>query len=359
MSVQQMKRILALNPKSESTEAALFENESCLISIEVDHLSCEGGIEEQTELRKQDIFNQFFLLGINLSKCAAVVGRGGLLRPLRGGTYIVDERMKLDLEEGFTAGHASSLGGWLASSIGREFDIPAFIVDPVTVDEFTETARITGIPGIERKSIFHALSHKAAARKAARQMETEYEKRNIIVLHLGGGITVGAHLAGQVIDVNNGLHGEGPLAPERAGTVPADDLISLCFSGNHSEEEIRRKISSEGGLFAYLGSGNLEKAEKAALDGDEQSNRIIEAMVYQSAKEIGAMATVLKGDVQAIVLTGRLHDRNLFVRRLLERIEWIADVFILPGENILESLASGALRALSGVEEIKKYNDGN
>ncbi|WLV23511.1 butyrate kinase [Aciduricibacillus chroicocephali] len=350
-----MQRILAINPKGKSTEAALFENESCLVSAEICHSSLGEDVEKQTQQRKQDLLEKFFSMGLNISKCTAIVGRGGILRPLEGGTYCVNEHMKEDLRDGFAAGHASAIGGWLAESIANDYGIPAYIVDPVTVDELADVARMTGIPEIKRKSVFHALSHKAAARKAANMRNIPYEEGNFIVLHLGGGISIGAHKAGCVIDVNNSLDGEGPLAPERAGTLPAGDMIALCYSGDFTETDLKRKISTLGGLTAHLGTGNLDEVERRIEEGDDLADKLLDAMVYQSAKEIGAMAAALRGEVQAIVLTGRLNDQSLFVQRLLGPIAWIADVFVFPGENILESLASGAFRVLTGLEEAKNY----
>lgn len=353
-------RILALNPKKTSTELALFENESCLLTYEVKHgLLDHKDLEKQVDIRKQEILETLFKLGINIGKCAAIVARGGLLRPLEGGTYTVNDRMKNDLQAGFANGHSSSLGGWIAAAIAENVGIPAFIVDPVTVDELTDVARITGIPEIQRKSIFHALSQKAAARKAAKSLRMEYETGNFVVLHLGGGITIGAHQQGRVIDTNNGLHGEGPIAPERSGTVPAGDLIAMCYSGEYTEEEMLSKIFGHAGLAAYLGTSSMEEVELRAQAGDSLARDLLSAMIYQAAKEIGAMSTVLQGNIQAIVLTGNLDPEGLFVKELTERVEWIADVFIFPGENILESLASGALRVLQGKESAKNYTAGN
>lgn len=353
-------RILAINPKKTSTEFALFENESCLLFHEIEHgLLDEKNLEAQVELRRVEILENLFARGINIGRCAAIVARGGLLRPLQGGTYEVNKAMKNDLQVGFASGHASSMGGWIASAIAENIGIPAFIVDPVTVDEFEDVARITGIPEIQRKSIFHALSQKAAARKAAKALRIEYETSNFIVLHLGGGITVGAHRHGRVIDTNNGLHGEGPIAPERAGTVPAGDLVAMCYSGKYSEEEMLSKIFGNAGLSAYLGTNRMEEASCRAQAGDALAAEILEAIIYQSAKEIGAMSTVLQGNIQAIVLTGNLNSEGIFVKKLTERVEWIADVLVFSGENILESLASGALRVLQGNEAVKVYTTGN
>jgi len=356
--LQQSYRILSINPKANVTEIGIFENESCLLDKTIHHAHGENvTLAAQSTARKKDILEALFTEGFNISKFAAVVARGGLLRPIAGGTYEVNEAMVKDLQQGYNGTHPSNLGGLIAFDCKQMLGIPAYIVDPVVVDEFADVARFSGMPEIERKSIFHALSQKAAARKTAESLKIAYEKANFIVLHLGGGITIGAHYKGRVIDVNNGLHGDGPLAPERAGTVPSGDLIALCYSGAYSEAEMIQKVSGQGGLAAYLGTNSPEAVEELVKAGDHQASQVYEAMIYQAAKEIGAMSTVLKGDVQAIVLTGRLS--QFFSQQLTNRVAWIADVFTFPGENVLESLASGALRVLQGKEQVKTYQIGN
>lgn len=297
--------------------------------------------------------------GFNLSKLDAVVARGGLLRPIQGGTYAVDEAMLQDLASGFGGDHPSNLGGLIANEISAGLHIPAFIVDPVVVDELSSIARITGLPEISRRSIFHALGQKAAARKAVRELGLDYEDANLIVVYIGGGITIGAHQQGRVVDVNNGHAGEGPLSAERAGTLPTGDLISMCFSGTFTKDDMIRKVTKEGGFAAYLGTSDLAEAERRVRDGDKQARDIYEAMTYQTAKEIGAMAAVLKGKVDAIVFTGRLDNASPFLELIENNISWIADILVFPGEDELASLAEGALRVLQGREQAKIYDTGN
>ena len=248
-----------------------------------------------------------------------------------------------------------SLGGIIAREIALGLNIPAFIVDPVVVDELQPIARISGLPTIERKSIFHALNQKAVARKTAASFGKRYEDLNMIITHMGGGITIGVHQKGKVIDVNNGLHGEGPFSPERAGTLPTGDLVNLCFSGEYSQEEMLKRIIGEGGLAGYLGTTDAVKVERMIEAGDERAALIYEAMCYQIAKEIGAASAVLKGAVDVIVLTGGLAYSKQITSSIRGYIDWISDVVVYPGENELQSLAEGALRILKEEESPKEY----
>ena len=293
--------------------------------------------------------------GFNISKLNAVCGRGGLLKPIEGGTYAVNEAMLTDLREGVAGQHASNLGGIIAYEIAKALNLPSYIVDPVVVDELAPIARISGFSLIERKSIFHALNQKAVARRVAKDLGRKYEELNLIVTHMGGGITVGVHEKGKVIDVNNGLHGEGPFSPERAGTVPAGDLVSLCYSGSYYREEVMKKLVGQGGLVGYLGTNDAVKVEQLIEKGDEKAKLIYSAMAYQVAKEIGSASAVLCGKVDAIILTGGLAYGKDFVKEISDRINWIADCIIYPGENELQALAEGALRILRGDEEVKIY----
>ncbi|KAF0994575.1 butyrate kinase [Geobacillus sp. TFV-3] len=356
---EQKFRILTINPGSTSTKIGVFENERPLlektIRHEADVLRQYKTIADQYEFRKQTILQALDEEGINLSKLSAVCGRGGLLRPIEGGTYRVNETMLEDLRRGYSGQHASNLGGILAHEIASALNIPAFIVDPVVVDELDPIARISGFPLIERRSIFHALNQKAVARRVAKQLGKRYDELNLIVAHMGGGITVGAHKQGRVVDVNNGLDGEGPFSPERAGTVPAGDLVALCFSGEYYREEIMNMLVGGGGLVGYLGTNDAVKVENMIEDGDEKAKLVYEAMAYQVAKEIGAASAVLSGKVDAIILTGGLAYGKSFVEQITRRVQWIADVIVHPGENELQALAEGALRVLRGEEEEKVY----
>jgi len=284
-----------------------------------------------------------------------VCGRGGLLRPIEGGTYAVNEQMLADLRTGYSGQHASNLGGIIANEIAKGLNIPAYIVDPVVVDEMHDLARISGTAKLERRSIFHALNQKAVARRYAKEVGKPYDTLSLIVVHMGGGVTVGTHYNGKVIDVNNGLHGDGPFSPERSGSVPIGDLIELCFSGDYYQHEVMKMIVGQGGLVSYLGTNDAVTVEKRIAQGDKEANLIYDAMAYQIAKEIGAQSAVLSGKVDAILLTGGIAYGKDFVKEISNRISWIADVVTYPGEDELQALAEGAYRVLSGEEQPKHY----
>jgi butyrate kinase len=352
-------RILIINPGSTSTKIGVFDNEVSIFEKTIRHdtevINTFTNIIDQYEFRKNTILETLDKEGINISKLSAVCGRGGLLRPIEGGTYAVNEMMLEDLRSGFSGQHASNLGGIIAYEIASGLNIPSFIVDPVVVDELDPIARISGFSLIERKSIFHALNQKAVARRVAKDLGKKYTDLNLIVTHMGGGITVGIHKKGRVVDVNNGLHGDGPFSPERAGTVPAGDLVALCFSGEHYREEIMKRLVGQGGLVGYLGTNDAVKVEQRIEAGDQEAKLVYDAMAYQVAKEIGAASAVLSGKVDAIILTGGLAYGKGFVKSITDRINWIADVIVQPGENELQALAEGALRVLRGEEDVKTY----
>ncbi|WP_417899690.1 butyrate kinase [Bacillus sp. CSS-39] len=352
-------RILVINPGSTSTKIGVFDNERSVFEKTIRHdsetINSFASIFDQYEFRKTTILETLDQEGINISKLSAVCGRGGLLRPIEGGTYSVNDEMLKDLKVGYSGQHASNLGGILAYEIATGLNIPSFIVDPVVVDELSDVARISGFSLIERKSIFHALNQKAVARRVAKELGKKYEELNLIVTHMGGGITVGTHIGGRVVDVNNGLHGDGPFSPERAGTVPAGDLVSLCFSGDYYRDEIMKKLVGQGGLVGYLGTNDAVQVEKMIENGDKQAELVYEAMAYQVAKEIASASAVLAGKVDAIVLTGGLAYGKGFVKQISDRISWIADVIVQPGENELQALTEGALRVLRGEEDAKIY----
>ncbi len=352
-------RMLVINPGSTSTKIGVFDNEISILEKTIRHdseiINSFATIIDQYEFRKNTILETLDNEGINISKLSAVCGRGGLLRPIEGGTYAVNETMLDDLRSGFAGQHASNLGGIIAYEIASGLNIPSFIVDPVVVDELEPLARVSGFSLIERKSIFHALNQKAVARRVAKELGKKYTDLNLIVTHMGGGITVGVHKQGKVIDVNNGLHGDGPFSPERAGTVPVGDLVALCYSGQYYREEIMKKLVGQGGLVGYLGTNDAVEVEKRIERGDDQAALIYEAMAYQVAKEIGAASAVLAGKVDAIVLTGGLAYGKGFVKSITDRINWIADTIVHPGENELQALAEGALRVLREEEAVKEY----
>lgn len=357
--LNQLFRILVINPGSTSTNIGVFDNENCVfektIRHDADSIVQFSRVIDQYDFRRRVILDQLDYEGINISKLSAVCGRGGLLRSIEGGTYEVNEAMLEDLKMGFNGEHASNLGGVIAYEIAAGLNIPSFIVDPVVVDEFSEIARISGVPEIPRKSIFHALNQKAVARRAAKDIGKPYTDVNLIVTHMDGGITIGAHQNGKVIDVNNGLHGDGPFSPERAGTVPAGDLVSLCFSGQYYRDEVMKKLVGRGGLMAYLQTNDAVEVENRIETGDEYAASIYDAMAYQIAKEIGSMSTVLQGNVDAIVLTGGLAYGKHFVDMISERVKWIADITTYPGKNELQALNEGTLRVLRREESAKTY----
>ncbi|MCD4683507.1 MAG: butyrate kinase [Bacteroidales bacterium] len=353
-------RILAINPGSTSTKIAVYENEIPIFLKNIKHTNEEfvafEKITDQFQYRKKLILDQLKEADIDLNSIKIVMGRGGLLKPIESGVYAVNDRMIYDLRNSPVGEHASNLGGLIAHDIAKSLkEAKAYIANPVVVDEMDDIARYTGHPRFTRKSIFHALNQKAVAREHAKSIMREYEDLNLIVVHLGGGITVGAHRRGKVVDVNQGLDGEGPFSPERSGTLPTGDLVRLCFSGEFTEKEIIEMIKGKGGLVAYLASNSAYDAEMKAFDGDEKSNSVLQAMAYQVAKEIGAMSTVLKGDIDGILITGGVANSKWFVNLIIERIHKIAPTHVYPGEDEMRVLAFNGLRVLKGEAEIKEY----
>ncbi|NLM36069.1 MAG: butyrate kinase [Clostridiales bacterium] len=352
-------KLLIINPGSTSTKIGVYENESPVFVETIRHATEEiekfNSVVDQFEFRKDTILKVLKEKNFDIKDLNAVVGRGGLLKPIEGGTYIVNERMLEDLRAEIRGQHASNLGALIANEIAKDLNIPAYIVDPVVVDELDDVARISGIPEIERTSIFHALNQKAVAKRYAKEHGKKYEEVNVIVAHLGGGVSVGAHRKGRIVDVNNALDGEGPFSPERSGGVPVGDLVKLCYSGKYTYEEMKKKITGKGGFVAYLGTNNALEVENAALAGDPKAKLLYEAMAYQTAKEIGACAAVLCGQVDAIIITGGIAYGKPMVDPIKERVSFIAPVVVYPGEDELLALAQGAIRVLSGEEEAKIY----
>ena len=285
----------------------------------------------------------------------AVVGRGGMLKPIPGGTYEVNEALLNDLKVGVQGEHASNLGGVLANEIAKEVGGRAFIVDPVVVDELEPVARISGVPELPRKSKFHALNQKAVAKRFGKESKRGYENLNLIVVHMGGGVSVGAHKNGKVIDVNNALDGDGPFSPERSGAVPVGDLIKMCFSGEYTQEEVYKKIVGKGGYVAYLNTNDARDVLREKEEGNKFAELIYNAFIYQVSKAIGEMATVLKGKVDSIILTGGIAYSPIVVSDIKGRVEWISNVAVYPGEDELLALAQGAISVLDGEEEAKEY----
>ena len=352
-------RILVINPGSTSTKIAVYDNEKPVFTEVIRHPAEKVAefetIYDQRHFRKELVLKALQDNGIMPDSLDAVVGRGGNMKPVEGGTYRVNESMLEHLKIGVMGQHASNLGGIVASSIAQPLGLPAFVVDPVIVDELDDLARISGIPEINRKAKDHPLNQKAVARRAAAELGGEYQDYNFLVAHMGGGISVGVHRKGRIVDVNNCLDGDGPFSPERAGGLPVGSLIDLCFSGDYTKEQIRKKIVGGGGLVAYLGTNDGREIARRIQDGDQYARLIYEAMAYQVAKEIGAGATVLKGDVDAIVLTGGLVYDKLLVGWIKDRVGFISKVLEYPGEFEMMALAEGVLRVLSGKEQAKEY----
>jgi butyrate kinase len=353
-------RILAINPGSTSTKIAVYEGETPVFLKNIKHskekLDTFDKISGQFQFRKQLIINQLKEADIDLHSIGIIVGRGGLLKPIESGVYLVNKRMIHDLQNSPVGEHASNLGGLIANDIAKTLPkAKAYIANPVVVDEMEDIARFTGHPKFKRISIFHALNQKAVAREHAKSIMREYEDLNLIIVHLGGGITVGAHKKGRVIDVNQGLDGEGPFSPERSGTLPVGQLVQMCFSDEYNQKEIMQMIKGGGGLVAYLGTNSAYDAEGAAFEGDEKASLVLQAMAYQVAKDIGAMGTVLKGDVDSILITGGVANSKWFVNLIVERVHKIAPTHVYPGEDEMRALAFNGLRVLRGEAEIKEY----
>lgn len=350
--------ILVINPGSTSTKVAIFDKDRELFSETLRHpkdeISKYAKIIDQYQFRKGIILDFLRSKGISISGLSAVVGRGGLLKPIPGGTFLVNEAILDDLKSARYGEHASNLGAILAYEIAKEANCPAYIVDPVVVDELHDIARISGLNGIQRKSIFHALNQKAVARRAARDLGKDYSSVNLVVAHLGGGISVGAHRKGKVIDVNNALNGDGPFTPERCPSIPTLKVIDL-LEGGMDLEFLMRRIVGNGGLVAYFGTNSALDVEKMIDAGNAFAEVILKAMAYQVAKWIGKMASVLGKDIDAIILTGGMAYSERITSWIKERVSFIAPVLVYPGEDEMIALALGALRVLNGEEEAKIY----
>jgi butyrate kinase len=353
-------KILAINPGSTSTKIAIYEGHKSVFLKTIRHtpeqLAPFKTIAEQYEFRKEVILHELIQADMEIEDISAVVGRGGLVKPIKSGVYEVNEAMIRDLQSGERGEHASNLGGLIAHDIAKSLvSARAFIADPVVVDELEDVARITGHPDVFRRPIFHALNQKAVARRFAKSLEKNYEDINIVVAHLGGGISVGAHRKGRVIDVNNALDGFGPFSPERAGTIPSGALADMCFSGKYTHEEIRKFINGKGGLMAHFGTNQAHEVDAMAEAGNEKARLVLEAMAYQIGKTIGSCAAVLKGEVDGIVITGGIANDKKIVNYVRDMISFIAPVTVYPGEDEMQALAENGLAVLEGEVECKIY----
>ena len=350
---------LIINPGSTSTKIGIFEDENLLFDETLRHTTEEinsfESIVAQKDFRKDIILNFLKNKNFDIKTLDFVVGRGGMLKPIPGGTYAVTDALLEDLKVGVQGQHAANLGGILAREIGDSLSIPSYIVDPVVVDEMMEIARYSGCPLLPRVSKFHALNQKAVAKRYAKEVGKKYEDLNLIVVHMGGGCSVGPHKNGRVIDIFNALDGDGAFSPERAGAVPPGALVKLCFSGEYTEKEIYRMLVGDGGFNAYLGTNDLRDVDKMVDDGDEKARMYRDAFVLQMSKDIGSMACVLDGKVDQIIVTGGIaYDKDV-VAGLKEKCEWIAPFTVYPGEDELLALAQGGLRVMNKEEEAKPY----
>lgn len=352
-------KLLIINPGSTSTKIGVYEGEKELFEETLRHTNEEikryDTIYDQFEFRKEVILNVLKEKNFDIKTLSAIVGRGGMLRPVEGGTYAVNDAMVEDLKVGVQGPHASNLGGIIAKSIGDELSIPSFIVDPVVTDELADVARLSGVPELPRKSKFHALNQKAVAKRYGKESGQGYENLNLVVVHMGGGVSVGAHNHGKVVDVNNALDGDGPFSPERAGSVPIGDLVKMCFSGKYSEAEVYGKVVGKGGFVGYLNTNDVKGVIDKMEEGDKECESIYKAFVYQISKAIGEMSVVLEGKVDQIIFTGGIAYSPTLVPDLKAKVEWIAPVTVYPGEDELLALAQGAIRVLDGEEQAKVY----
>ena len=345
-------KLLIINPGSTSTKIGVYSGEKEVLVETLRHSAEEIGkydtIFDQKGFRKEVIMKVLKENNIDVNSLDAIVGRGGMLRPIPGGTYEVTDKLLEDLKVGVSGQHASNLGGILAHEIAKEVGIKSFIVDPVVVDELQDIARISGMPELPRRSIFHALNQKAVAKRYAKENNKKYDELNLVVVHMGGGVSVAAHKSGQVIDVNNTLDGDGPFSPERAGSVPVGDLVKLCFSGKYTESEVYSKIVGKGGYVAYLNTNDVRDVLKAIEEGDNHAKLIFDAFIYQ-------MSVVLKGKVDTIILTGGIAYSPVVINAIKENVNWISNLTVYPGEDELLALAQGAIRVLDEEEEAREY----
>ncbi len=350
---------LIINPGSTSTKIGVFEDEALLFEETLRHsteeISQYNTIVEQKDFRKKIITDLLDRKNFDLKSLDVIVGRGGMLKPIPGGTYAVTDTLLEDLKIGVQGQHASNLGGILARELADSIGVPAYIVDPVVVDELMPIARYSGMPEIPRGSIFHALNQKAVAKRYAKEIGKPYESLRLIVVHMGGGVSVGAHEGGRVIDVFSAFDGDGAFSPERAGGVPCGALVKMCFSGKYTEKEIYGKLIGKGGFNAYLGTNDMREVSKMAAEGNEKAAEAKEAFLLQVSKDIGSMACVLNGRVDQIIVTGGISYAADVVATLKERAEWIAPFTVYPGEDELLALAQGALRVMNGEENVREY----
>ena len=351
-------KILVINPGSTSTKVALFEDKNSVCEENISHsneqLKQFPTLWDQFDFRKKAVLDFLEKNDVSISLLSAVAGRGGLIRSIPGGTYTVNEQMVADAKAGLQGVHAANLGCAIAKSIADPAEISAYVVDPISVDEFEPLARYSGHPLIERRALSHTLNIHAVGRMAAEKLNVNYLNSNFVIAHLGGGISICPLKNGRIVDVND-ASAAGPFSPERSGSLPLQQFIELCFSGKYDQNQMRKMVMGEGGLMGYLKTNSAEEVEKRIEAGEKLSKEIYEAMAYQIAKEIGSMATVVNGNVRAIVISGGLAKSKIIVNWIFERVKFIAQVLVMPGEFEMEALANGVLRVLRGKEDAKMY----
>ncbi|MBF0500700.1 MAG: butyrate kinase [Candidatus Riflebacteria bacterium] len=350
--------ILVINPGSTSTKIAIYNDQDCVNSMDISHTAEELSVFkrnlDQMEFRTEAVHEALADWKIEIGTLSAIIGRGGPLKPLTGGVYRVDDTLMSDLLSGVFTDHASILGGIIAGKLAKSASLPAFIADPVSVDEFDDIARISGCPELPRYSLSHALNIKSVASQYAHETGKRVEDLNLVVAHLGGGISIAAHKQGRQVDVNNANDG-GPFSPERVGTLPLTGLLKMCFSGEYTHNELKKKLIGKGGLMAHLGTADAREVVARIESGDKKAALILDAMIYTISKEIGAMAVVMFGKVDAIILTGGLAHQKRIVDGISERVSFIAPIIVKPGQNEMKALATHALNALENPSIIKKY----
>ncbi len=351
----QCDRVLVINPGTTSTKLGIYTHNGAEWKRTITHADEElerfsgQPMLARLDYRAELVERALEEAGHKSTSFAAVAGRGGLLRPMTCGTYVVDEEMLAELRVARHGEHASNLGAFLAQRFAQAAGVNAYIVDPVTVDEWQDCARLSGSPHVKRLCIAHALNIKAVARRFAREQGKPYESLRLIIVHLGSGITVSAHRDGRMIDSNS--IEEGPFGPDRSGSLPVKALVKLCFDGRFTQAQLVRQVFGDGGIFAYLGTRDLREVERRIASGDADAARVFEAMVYQIAKEAGAMTAVLQGTVDCVLLTGGMAHSEKLVKRLSEYVDWIAPIIVYPGEDELQALAEGAFRVLNEEEQ--------
>ena len=353
------RKMLIINPGSTSTKVALFDGTESVTDMVIRHdpeeLRRFDNVAEQFDYRMQNINAWIDTLELDSGDIKAVVGRGAPLRPLEGGSYEISDQMLDDVKTMRWSNHASNLGCMIARHLGDRFGVPSLISDPITVDNFTDIARVSGVPEIQRKCRAHALNIKEVSRREAVRLGKTLETANFVTVHMGGGISVAALKGGKIIDVNDGLLGMGPFSPDRAGALPIGGLVKLCYSGEYTEKEMIDKLSKKSGLVAYTGQSDLREVERLIDNGDKKAALAFEAMAYQTAKEVGIAAVALAGNFEAVILTGGMANSQRLVDLISERVRFLGDIRVVPGEFEMEALAAAGVRYLTGQEQLREY----